>query len=216
MSTEDKWLSYAKRIHALATCGLEFSKSHYELDRYEEIQSIATDMLAELSNSPRQNVKALMLHGVEGYVTPKTDVRAAVIKENKILLVQEKTDNLWALPGGYADVGLSPDENAVKEVWEEANIKVKATKLYAVRHKAKGEYKADLRDFYKLFFLCDQLTDDDVFAGSEVLDAQFFSLQSLPELSSGRTVESDLRAAFLHHNHRDKATYYDGCDFNLV
>lgn len=210
MSSEDIWLTYSKRIHALATCGLEFTESHYEVDRYEEIQKLATEMLAQLSSTSVKAVGELMLAGIDGYVTPKIDVRAAIIKNDKILLVKEKTDGKWALPGGYADVGLSPEENAVKEVWEEAGIRVKANKLYALRHKAKGEYKADLRDFYKLFFLCDQVCEAEVCAGSEVDDAGYFALNNLPELSRGRIVESDLYTAFAHNKDRSAATYFDG------
>lgn len=216
MTQENKWLTYAKRMHALATTGLEFTDSHYEQDRYKEIQAIATSMLAELSSTPIEPVHNLMLHGIDGYITPKTDVRAAIIQDNKILLVQEKTDRRWALPGGYADIGINPAENAVKEVWEEAGIKVKANKLYALRHKASGEYKPDLRDFYKLFFLCEQIDTNKVCAGSEVLDADFFGLDNLPELSTGRVVLSDLEAAYRHQTDLSRATYYDGATFPLV
>ncbi len=214
--SENRWLNYAKRMHALATSGLEFTESHYERDRYEEMQNIAAKMLAELADSDLSTVNNLMLHGIDGYVTPKTDVRAAVICDEKILLVKEKTDQRWALPGGYADVGLSPVENAVKEVWEEAGIRVKAKKLYSLRHKAKGEYKPDVRDFYKLFFLCEQVCSAEISAGSEVLDAQYFGLNELPELSKGRIVESDLRAAFAHQARFDLPTYYDDGGLDLV
>lgn len=210
MIREDRWLNYAKRMHALATCGLEFTQSHYEQDRYKEIQEIATSMLADLSDASPEQVQSLMLHGIDGYVTPKIDVRAALIKNNKILLVQEKTDQRWALPGGYADVGLSPEENTVKEVWEEAGVRVKVTKLYALRHKAKGEYKPDMRDFYKLFFLCEQNDMASISAGSEVLDARFFALHELPDLSLGRVVESDLKLAFYHQSNAQASTYFDG------
>lgn len=216
MSLESQWLTYAKRIHALATCGIEFTESHYEKDRYDELQAIANQMLSELAESSVEPIRDLMLDGIDGYVTPKVDVRASVIKDDKILLVQEKTDQLWALPGGYADVGIGPAENAVKEVWEEAGIKVKATKLYAVRHKAKGEYKPDTRDFYKLLFLCEQCVAGDVEAGSEVLDAGYFSLDALPPLSTGRTVESDLNAAFLYREIQNRDTFFDDGELTLL
>lgn len=209
MADESIWLNHAKRLHALATTGLEFTDSYYEKDRYEEIQSISAALLADLSDKKVEKIAASLLDGIDGYVTPKTDVRAAVIREHKILLVQERTDKKWALPGGYADIGLSAAENAEKEVWEEAGIRVKTTKLYSYRHKAKGEYKADIRDFYKAFFLCDQIGEEDVIAGSEVLDARFFSLDELPELSTGRIVLSDLEAAFFHSNEQSAPTYYD-------
>ncbi len=205
---ENRWLNQLKQLRALATTGLRFAekavadpdypdpKSHYERDRYEEILTIVMAMLADLGDLPVAKLSELLLDQASGYETPKVDVRAAVIKDNKILLVQEKTDRRWSLPGGYADVGLSAAENAVKEVREEAGIRIRVKNLYALRHKAKGAYPPDVRDFYKIFFLCEQLCDADVVPGSEALDAGFFALNALPELSLGRVLEEDLKAAF--------------------
>lgn len=210
---ESSWLTHLKKLHSLASSGLEFSNIDYDLDRYKEIQMIVSEMLADLAGKPVSAINNLLLPHIEGYETPKVDVRAAVIRNNKILLVQEKTDQRWALPGGYADVGYSAAENAEKEVWEEACIKVEASRLYAVRHKAKGEYKADIRDFYKFFFLCESDDNAEISPGSEVLAAEFFSLDALPELSLGRTVESDLIAAFHYKKHTQKMPYFDKGNF---
>ena len=206
---ETTWLNYLKRIHSLSTNGLAFSDNDYERERYEEIQLLANKMLADLGQTKIDAIQSLLSHAEGGYQTPKVEVRAAVIKHDKILLVQEKTDKRWALPGGYADIGLSPAENAVKEVWEEAGIQVKPIKLYALRHKAKGEYRPDVRDFYKIYFLCEQLCEADVKAGSEAQDAAYFSMQTLPELSTGRVVESDLVAAFEHQQDHLKSVMFD-------
>jgi ADP-ribose pyrophosphatase YjhB (NUDIX family) len=206
---EHSWLIALKRLHALATSGLAFTDSDYEKDRYTEIQSLVSDLLSEFSRLQISDIDRALEHPEGGYQTPKLDVRAAVIQNNKILLVQEKTDSRWALPGGYADVGLSAAQNAVKEVWEEAGIRVGTSKLYAVRHKAKGKFKPDLRDFYKLYFLCDQCDDADLQAGSEVMEAEFFSLDELPELSTGRTIVDDLERAFQHFDDRHLPTFFD-------
>lgn len=206
---EEYWLNQTKKLHAHATTGLEFASNDYERDRYHEMQKIAADMLARLVDESVSTIDQILLEGIDGYVTPKVDVRAAVIKDEKILLVQEKTDERWALPGGYADVGISAADNAVKEVWEEAGIKVEAKKLYAVRHKARKEYKPDIRDFYKLFFMCERLDEQELAAGSEVLDAQYFSIDALPELSLGRTVKSDLEMAFKYEKNKLEATFFD-------
>ena len=135
---EPTWLAMAKRLQALAETGLQFSSDQYDQERYQEIASIALEMMAQLGNVPIEPIKNLLSTGEVGYVTPKVEVRGAIIQDDKILLVQEKEDSLWALPGGYADVGLSPAENVEKEVLEEAGIPVKAHYLYAVRHKAKA------------------------------------------------------------------------------
>ncbi len=210
---ESIWLTYAKKLHALATTGIEFTQSDYDRERYEEIQKISQDMFARLTKQSPALIEQLMLAHVQGYETPKVDVRAAVVKGDKILLVQEKTDKRWALPGGYADVGYSASENVIKEVREEAGIDVRVSRLYAVRHKAKGAYDPDLREFYKLFFLCETVNDDALAPGSEVQDAAYFSLDALPELSTGRVIREDLEAAFQYRDNSEKPTYFDEGDF---
>ena len=93
---------------------------------------------------------------------------------------------------GYADVGLSASENVIKEIHEEAGLEVSVRALYGVRHKAKGPYKADHRDFYKLYFLCERQGTQPPLAGSEATEAGFFAPDQLPPLSQGRTVVSVL------------------------
>jgi len=193
---ENQWLSAAKRLHALAETGKEFTKDEYDLERYEEISTIALQLLASLGETPIEVISHLVGAGSKGYVTPKVDVRGAVFRDNRLLLVREKTDGLWTLPGGYADVGLSPRENIEKEIYEEAGIKVQAKRLYSLRHKAKGEYDPDARDFYKLFFLCDAENASEAIAGAEISEAAYFSRTEIPPLSTGRIVASDLVAAW--------------------
>ena len=185
----------ARRLHALGVTGVFFSDDEFDRERYQEIADIALEMLADTSGLDLDEVVKIFADE-PGYRTPKLDVRGAVIIDEQVLLVQEKTDGLWALPGGYADVGFSGAENIVKEISEEANLQVRVTRLYALRHKAKHAYDQDPRDFYKIFFLCDQIDDASPVAGLETADADFFALDSLPPLSLGRTIRSDLELAF--------------------
>src|SRR5215471_19075679 len=152
---EDQWLTWAKRLQAIASTGLHFSKDDFDRQRYRDVAAIAQSMLASLGNIPIERIEGLLSDFAKGYATPKIDVRGAVIEDGKILLVREKSDGCWTLPGGFADVGRSAAENVVKEMQEEAGIAVSARGLYAVRHKAKRPYDPDARDFYKLFFLCE-------------------------------------------------------------
>ena len=150
---DNTWLTQAKRLQAIASTGLHFCRDEYDRERYQEIADIAHRMLAELGGVPPARILELVSDFAQGYATPKVDVRGALIEHGRILLVREKSDGCWTLPGGYADVGLSPAERD-QEIREEAGIAVSATRLYSVRHKAKREYEPDVRDFYKLFFLC--------------------------------------------------------------
>lgn len=194
---EDSWLSWAKRLQSLASTGLHFSSDDFDRDRYEEIAGIANQMLAALGNVPVQRIEDLVSDFAQGYATPKVDVRGAVIEHGKVLLVKEASDGLWTLPGGFADVGVSPGENIVKEIREEASIDVSARAIYGVRHKARHGYDPDARDFYKLFFICARLSDAPPKPGPEVTDVGFFSPDDLPPLSTSRVLEKDISAAFV-------------------
>ncbi|AUM12423.1 NUDIX hydrolase [Ketobacter alkanivorans] len=206
---ESPWLAIAKRLQALAVTGQQFTRDQYELERYSEIESLSNQMLALLGNAPIAVVETLFASGETGYVTPKVEVRGAILRGDRILLVQEKEDGLWAMPGGYADVGLSPAENVEKEVWEEAGMKVKACHLYALRHKARGDYPPDPRDFYKLHFIC-QCQDTEVPSpGLETHAAEFFPLHSLPPLSLGKVLPEDVQAAFDFVERGELRTYFD-------
>lgn len=193
---ESKWLSQAKRLQAIASTGLHFSKDEFDRERYQQVADIANAMLANLADVPITRIPGLVSDFAKGYATPKVDVRGALIEDGKILLVRERSDGRWTLPGGFADVGRSASENVVTEMREEAGLTVRATQLYSVRHKAKAAYDPDARDFYKLFFLCERLGAMTIKAGSETSEVGLFAPDALPELSRGRTIESDINAAF--------------------
>ncbi|NEZ68017.1 NUDIX domain-containing protein [Leptolyngbyaceae cyanobacterium CCMR0082] len=192
---EDLWLAWAKRLQSIASNGLLFSSDEYDRERYREVADIANRMLSTLGSVPIGRIEDLVSDFASGYATPKVDVRGAVIRDERILLVREATDQLWTLPGGFAEVGCSPAENVEKEIWEETSLRAKAKSVYGIRHKAKHNYDPDVRDFYKIFFICEGLEGEPE-PGAETMDVGFFDLEALPPLSTGRVLESDLVAAF--------------------
>ncbi len=206
---ENMWLACAKRLQSIASSGLHFSRDKYDKERYEEIAAIANKMLSLLGSVPVSRIQSLVSDFAQGYATPKVDVRGAVIEREKVLLVRETSDGLWTLPGGFADVGISPSENMVKEIWEEASIKVEATRLYSIRHKAKHGYNPDARDFYKLFFLCDSVGESIPEPGLETAEVGFFALDELPRLSRDRVLEEDIVAAFEFQKNPSKLALFD-------
>jgi ADP-ribose pyrophosphatase YjhB (NUDIX family) len=206
---EDQWLNWAKRLQAIASTGLYYSKDDFDRERYREIASIAQSMLASFGNIPIRRIEGLLSDFAKGYATPKVDVRGAVIEDEKILLVRENSDGLWTLPGGFADVGLSATENVIKEIREEAGIRASVTGLYAVRHKAKQVYEPDIRDFYKMFFLCRRVDAEPTKPSPEIIEAAFFARDGLPQLSKGRVIESDIEAAFVFHENPKRPVVVD-------
>lgn len=206
---EDLWLSYTKKLQAISSTGLYYASDEYDKERYNEILKISLEMISILGNTPVSRVKDLMTKHSKGYATPKIDVRGAVFKDDKILLVKEKSDGLWTLPGGFADIGISAANNIKKEIKEEAGINVIVKKLYSVKHKALGDYKDDLRDFYKIFFICNQLDLESPKAGLEISDVDFFDIDNIPNLSRGRVIENDIEEAFKHFRNPNLETFFN-------
>jgi ADP-ribose pyrophosphatase YjhB (NUDIX family) len=120
----------------------------------------------------------------EGYATPKVDVRGAVINaDGKLLMVRERRDDGWTLPGGWADVGDLPAEGAEREVWEESGYQVKARRLVGV-YDANRSGEMRFSHAYKLVFLCD-LLGGEASASSETSEVGWFSQDAIPQPFSG-------------------------------
>ena len=207
--SEPIWLARAKRILALAQSGQHFTRDQYDRERYDELVDIATAMLADLGNVPLTRLDGLFPPHVGGYATPSLDIRCAVVRDGRVLLVQEAQDGKWAMPGGFADIGLSAAENAEKEVFEESGLKVRAARLYAVTHKQKHDYPPDARDFYKFYFLCLEDTHFAPVTGPETLDVGFFDPDAPPILSNVRTNLEDIRMAVQAARMPDAPPYFD-------
>lgn len=152
---EKKWLDWLIRLQSLAQAGLAYGKDKYDIERFEEIRDLSVQMLTALSDLPAQKVENLFASET-GYQTPKIDTRAAIFKENKILLVQE-ANGTWALPGGWCDVDQSVKENTIKEVKEEAGLNVVLDKVIAVQDRDKHNQPPYAYKFVKFFHSVMQL-----------------------------------------------------------
>ena len=205
---DNTWLTQAKRLQAIASTGLHFCRDEYDRERYQEIADIAHRMLAELGGVPPARILELVSDFAQGYATPKVDVRGALIEHGRILLVREKSDGCWTLPGGYADVGLSPAENVIKEIREEAGIAVSATRLYSVRHKAKREYEPDVRDF--CCSSCARATAMSARRRRPGNDGcRLLRARPAAAAVAGPVVESDIQAAFAFRADEARAAAFD-------
>ena len=205
MST--KWLEWAKRIQALSQSGLAFSKDVYDIERYEELRTISAEILEEHTELEMQKIKNLFTNE-HGYQTPKVDVRGVVFKDNQILMVREKIDDKWALPGGFCDIGLSASENIVKEIKEESGYDVIPIKLLALLDKDKHPHPPEAYHYYKIFILCEIIGGNPT-TGIETNDLQFFSVNNLPLLSTNRNTESQIKMVFEFLENPKKETVFD-------
>ena len=208
--TEPNWLIWAREIQALAQTGLAFTRDEYDRARYERFRTLAAQIMAQHTGLEVRDIEAMFIQQT-GYATPKVDVRGAVSRDGRILLVRETADgDRWTLPGGWADVNESPAEAVVKEVREEAGLEVRAFKLGAVldrsRHAHKPIYPFHI---WKLFFLC-EITGGEPQNGPETSEAAFFAEHDLPaDLSTSRVLPPQLKRMFEHMRQPDLPTDFD-------
>ena len=205
---EPQWLSWARELQAIAQMGLEFSQNAYDLDRFRRVRAIAVEMLARGGDAPLERVQALFEQDV-GYPTPKVDVRGAVFRDGRILMVREVSDGLWTLPGGWADVNQSPRQCVEREVLEESGFHARAVKLAAVwDRRLQGTPIRHPYSIYKMFFLC-ELTGGEARASLETSAVEFFAPDELPALSSGRSTAHQIARMFEHERDRALAAEFD-------
>jgi ADP-ribose pyrophosphatase YjhB (NUDIX family) len=203
------WLVWARRIQAIAQTGLAFDPNQYDRDRYETLRSIAIDMMASRGGADPARL-ALMFGNETGYATPKTDVRGAAFREGKILLVREAADHgRWALPGGWADVGLTPSENVVKELFEETGFVVRARKLAAVWDRTRQGHTPQPFHAYKCFFICDIMSGI-ARPSAETTEVAFFAEDAIPDdLSLDRVQPRQIARMFAHAAQPDLPTDFE-------
>src|SRR5699024_12679759 len=97
MNMTDKRMEWARIIRAISQSGLQFSKDAFDIERYEKLKQISAEIIANYSDFDMKAVNNLFALE-KGYQTPKMDVRGAVFKDNKILLVRERIDDRCSLP----------------------------------------------------------------------------------------------------------------------
>lgn len=205
---EPKWLEWAKRLQALSQNGLTYAQDPFDRERYEQIRHIAAEMLAEKADAKIEDVLDLFSREKD-YATPKVDVRGAVFKDGKILLVKERSDGRWSLPGGWADVGESPSESVEREVQEESGFRVKAKRLAAVYDRDKHPHKPLMHyHIYKLFFIC-EITGGQATTSTETEQVAFFKESDLPELSITKILPEQIAKMFEYYRRAELPAYFD-------
>jgi len=200
----------AIKLAALSQDGTTYAASDYDLDRYRQIGGLAADLLAVLSRRPAEEL-ALELGRDSGYATPKIDVRGAIFDESeRVLLMRERIDGNWSLPGGWADPGDAPSAAVVREIREESGYPASVVKLIACWDRdLQGNAPPLPVHVYKLFFLCEATGVADAPAVLETLDVGWFNLEALPPLSLGRVNQRQLHRALAHHRDESLPTEFD-------
>ncbi len=195
---EPAWLAWARRLNALAQTGLTFSENPYDIERYTEVRKIAAEMVAQAAGIETGHVLDLFACDA-GYATPKVDVRGVVFRDGKILLVRERSDGLWTLPGGWADVGDSPADAVVRE---ESGFETRATKLLALLDRNRHGHPPHVNHIYKVFVRC-EIVGGSPATSHEIMGVGFFGEDAIPELSLTRVMPAQISRMFEHHRQPD-------------
>lgn len=193
MNERPQWLKWAMELQSLAQAGLEYGRDKFDLERYERVREISAQIMAQYANLPLKKVKDLFCNE-SGYQTPKLETRAAIFRDERILLVQE-SDGLWSLPGGWADVDITVGENTVKEVKEEAGLDVAVRRVVALQDQHRRNRPINPYGVCKVLVLCD-LLGGSFQPNLETLDSRWFALDELPPLSTGKITEEQIRLCF--------------------
>ena len=196
----DHWLTVAKKINSIAQTGLAFTKDKYDKERYNELLDLSLQILNHITEIDTQKLDFIFNRDI-GYQTPKVGVRAVVFREDKILLVKERMDNKWCLPGGYADTGMTPSQIAITEVKEESGFDVQPTRILGLIDYNKHQQRPFPFDIYQLFMEC-KIIGGKAKAGLETSDVEFFDINNLPELSVRRVTKAQIIK--MHELYKDK------------
>jgi ADP-ribose pyrophosphatase YjhB (NUDIX family) len=193
-----EWLDMAKRLQAIAQAGMEYSENKYDIDRYQQIKLLSREILHHYTGLTMEELTGVF-SAEKGYQTPKVDVRGVVFRGDQILMVRETIDGCWSIPGGWADVGLTPSEVAVKEVREEAGLEVAPVKLLAVLDKKRHNHPPDLFHIYKIFILCREIGGE-LKSGMETSETRFFGPDEFPLLSEQRITLEQIKLMYEYKN----------------
>lgn len=202
----EKWLQWAVELQSIAQAGLHYTKDKFDEERFERIREISAEMISYKTEIPIEKVKDLFCNE-KGYQTPKLDSRAAIFKDNKILLVQEN-NGTWSLPGGWVDVDVSVKENVIKEVKEEAGLDVTADYIIAVQDRDRHNLPIYAYKICKIFIFC-TVIGGEFQTNIETIDSKYFGLDELPNLAEEKITKEQISMCFDALNSEHWTTLFD-------
>ena len=208
MIYEPKWVGWARELQAIAQTGLHFTESHYDRERYQRIRELSAEIFSEYSGESIGLISRLF-EDQTGYATPKIDVRGVVFRDKRLLLVRERADGLWTLPGGWADVNDAPSEAVEREILEESGFQTRAERLLAVFDRSKHAHEPPFPyHVYKLFIQC-RLEGGKAATTMETSGVDFFDEHEIPALSISRVTPEQIRFCFEMQEKPDAPSRFD-------
>lgn len=207
MKTNDQFTDWAVELQSIAQNGLKYGHDVFDKERYQQVREIAAQMMAARTGIPEEQIKTLFC-GDEGYQTPKIETRAAIFKDDQILLVHEKLTDDWSMPGGWCDANLSTKENCIKEAKEESGRDVEPIKLVALQDRNKHNKPILATGIMKAIYLC-KVLGGEFEANDETSDCRYFALDNLPKLSIDRNTPEQIEMCYRASKDPNWQTVFD-------
>ena len=203
---EHQWLEWAKELQFIAQAGLTYTKDPFDKERFERVREIAAEIISLQGKLPLAQVKDLFCNET-GFQTPKLDTRAAIFKDDKILLVEEN-DGTWSLPGGWVDVMETVKSNTVKEVKEEAGLDVEAVRVIALHDRNLHNQPPYAYNVCKVFVLC-EVKGGCFHPNIETIGSGYFGLDELPPLSVDKNSYQQIEMCFTARSDKNWQVEFD-------
>ena len=201
-----QWLNWAREIQAIAQTGLHFTENEYQQQRFQRLSEISAEILGSYTNLNSEDMLKIFDNQI-GYATPRVDVRGATFQDGNLLLVRERVDGGWTIPGGWADVGDIPSGAVEREVLEETGFEVKARKVIGI-YDANRTGPLEIFHAFKIVFLC-EIIGGEPRPSFETSEVAFFSQDEIPHILSGeRTRQRHIHDAFVALS-EDRPTIFD-------
>ena len=201
-----QWLEWAKELQFIAQAGLTYTKDPFDKERFERVREIAAEIISLQGRLPLAQVKDLFCNET-GFQTPKLDTRAAIFKDDKILLVEEN-DGTWSLPGGWVDVMETVKSNTVKEVKEEAGLDVEAVRVIALHDRNLHNQPPYAYNVCKVFVLC-EVKGGCFHPNIETVGSGYFGLDELPPLSVDKNSYQQIEMCFTARSDKNWQVEFD-------
>lgn len=201
-----QWLEWAKELQFIAQAGLTYTKDPFDKERFERIREIAAEIISLRGGLPLAQVKDLFCNET-GFQTPKLDTRAAIFKDDKILLVEEN-DGTWSLPGGWVDVMETVKSNTVKEVKEEAGLDVEAVRVIALHDRNLHNQPPYAYNVCKVFVLC-EVKGGCFHPNIGTVGSGYFGLDELPPLSVDKNSYQQIEMCFTARSNKNWQVEFD-------
>ena len=181
--TQETIYQTVDELRAIASMGLLYTQDGYDKERYERILSIALHLMAELEEHPFEGLRLEFQEDNWLHMSPAAGAEAVIIHAGKIMLIKRRDNGLWAVPGGFVEVGETLAEAAERELLEETGINGHVTRLLGIFDSRLWHSRTKAQLYHAVFLA--ESADPTPKKSIEATDVDFFDEHNLPELSPG-------------------------------